>query len=244
MSVEVLKSKLEIANARQELCRRGLSFAPSRWRRLAQEVGVFRGINVGDELKSWDVLKTVDFIERNISKGSPILDIGAFASELPCILHKLGYTNLAGVDLNPNIKKMPYAKAVRYEVSDFLDTPFENQSFQAITAISVIEHGFNSELLLTEVSRILRPGGLFIASFDYWPGKIDTRGMPIFGMDWTIFSEQEVHRFLQEANGYDLAPHGDVNLAGGDKAIHFARKDYTFAWLALQKTGKRLSSEP
>lgn len=236
MSVEVLKSKAEIEKARHELRRRELSFTNPRWKRLACKIGISKAIDVGDELKSWDVLKTVYFIENNISKFAPILDIGAFASELPCILHNLHYSNLAGIDLNPDIKKMPYADVVRYEVSDFMHTPFESESFQVITAISVIEHGFNSRLLLAEISRLLRPHGYFVASFDYWPDKVNTRGVSVFGMDWKIFSAQEVRALLDEAVEYKLSPHGEINLTGFDKPISYSSKDYTFAWLVLQKT--------
>ncbi len=243
MGFDVLKSEVEISDAREELRRRRVSFARSRWRRMAHRLGLPWAVNVGDELKSWDVLKTMEFIEGTVSKDDPILDIGAFASEIPCILHKLGYRNVAGVDLNPKIKRMPYADAVRYEVADFLHTPFENESFQAITAVSVIEHGFSAEQLLKEVSRLLRPGGSFVASFDYWPDKLDTRGIALFEMDWQIFSAQEVQRFLEEAIGYGLSPHGSVDLAGGDPAIHFASRNYTFAWLALQKTGSNGSGQ-
>lgn len=235
MSVEVLKSKTEIEKARRELHCRELSFTSPWWKRLACKIGLSKAICIGDELKSWDVLKTTLFIESNISKSDPILDVGAFACELPCILHNLHYTSLAGIDLNSNINKMPYADSVRYEVSDFMHTSFENESFQAITAISVIEHGFNGKLLLAEVSRLLRPGGYFVASFDFWPDKVDTSGMLIFGMDWKIFSAQEVRAFLHEAIEYDLFPPGEVDLTGSDKAISCANRDYTFAWLALQK---------
>lgn len=235
MSVQVLKSKAEIEKARRELRRRELSFAIPRWRRLAGKLGISSSIDVGDELKSWDVLKTVEFIESHTSKSDPILDIGAFASELPCILHKLQYSNVAGIDLNPDIKKMPYADAVRYEVSDFMRTPFESESFQVITAISVIEHDLNSKLLLAEVSRLLHPGGYFVASFDYWPDKVDTSGISFFGMDWNIFSEQEVRGFLAEASEYGFTPAGEMNLASVDRPIKCAQKNYTFAWLVLQK---------
>ncbi len=37
---------------------------------------------VGDELKSWDVLKTVQFLQKNVGKNSSVLDIGAYASEI------------------------------------------------------------------------------------------------------------------------------------------------------------------
>jgi SAM-dependent methyltransferase len=236
MSVEILQSQAEIDQARNQLRERKISFASPWWRRLASKLRLSSALTVGDELKSWDILKTVDFVQKNLSKTDPILDIGAFASELLHILHHLRYLNLTGIDLNPRVREMAYAGAIHYEVSDFMHTPFENESFQAISAISVIEHGFNSKLLLAEVSRLLLPGGYFIASFDYWPDKINTRGVTFFGMDWRIFSQHEVREFLDEAAEYGLSSQGNVNLAGQDRPINCAQKDYTFAWLVLQKT--------
>lgn len=236
MSLEVLKSQAEIETAKQELRRRGLSFASTWWRRLAAGLGVSKALDVGDELKSWDVLKTVDFLASTLPRSARILDIGAFHSPIPPFLHRLNYSQLAGVDLNPNIRKMPFANVVQYEVADFLHSPFENESFDAITAISVIEHGFNSRLLLTELSRLLKPGGYFVASFDFSPDKIDTTGLSFFGMDWLIFSNDDVHAFLEEARTYDLAPVGEIaNVTTTEKPIRYAQKEYTFAWLALQK---------
>jgi SAM-dependent methyltransferase len=242
MSVEVLKSNADIQKARRELRGRELSFTSPLWKRFAHKIGISNGIEVGDELKSWDVLRTVHFVEKNVPRNAPILDMGAFASELPCILRKLDYSNLAGVDLNPEIQKMPYADSVRYEISDFMHTSFENETFSAITAISVIEHGFNSQPLLQELSRLLRPRGYFIASFDYWPDKINTDGISIFGMDWRIFSAQEVNTFIREAGEHGLVAPGDINLAASDRAISCAGWDYTFAWLVLQKNGNPSAS--
>jgi SAM-dependent methyltransferase len=212
-----------------------LSFTSPWWKRLATKIGISKAVDVGDEVKSWDILKTVHFIERNVLQSDPILDVGAFACELLCILHNLRYLNLVGIDLNPDIKKMPYADAVRYEISNFMHTQFQSESFQVISAISVIEHGFESGQLLAEVSRLLRPGGYFVASFDYWPDKLDTSAVSFFGMDWTIFSEQDVRRFLDEARSYSLAPSGNIDLASVERPIKCAQKEYTFAWLVLQK---------
>ncbi len=235
MSAQVLKFRWEIGNARLELDRRGLSSTSSWWENALRRLGIGNRIKVGDHLKSWDVLKTAGFLEERISRDAPILDIGALASELVCVLHRLGYTNLFGVDLEPHVKFMPFARAIHYEVANFTRTSFENESFQAITAISVIEHGFKSKALLSEVSRLLRPGGYFIASFDYWPEKVDTTGVLLFGMDWTIFSEEEVLQFIEEARGYGLAAVGEVDLQAQEAPIAYTERDYTFAWLALRK---------
>jgi len=90
--------------------------------------------------------------------------------------------------------------------------------------------------LLSEMSRLLSPGGYFIASFDYWPEEIDTSDTPFFGMDWKIFSKAEVSAFIEEAAGYSRRSYGLLNLDATEKPIHYAQRDYTFAWLDLQKS--------
>jgi SAM-dependent methyltransferase len=236
MSVDVLKTESQISDARVVLKKRGLSCTDSKLKHFVRRRGFTSSLKVGDELKSWDVLKTVQFVEHNILKDSPILDIGAYASEILCILHRMDYSNLTGIDLNPDIIRMPYADKIHYVVSDFMHTPFENDSFEVVTSTSVIEHGFNSQALLAEITRLLRPGGYFIASFDYWPEKIDTTGVPFFGMDWKIFSKQEVLAFIDEARAYKLAPCGAIDLAAQERPIECAERKYTFAWLVSQKS--------
>jgi SAM-dependent methyltransferase len=138
--------------------------------------------------------------------------------------------------MNPDLSKMPYSDQIRYEISDFMKTPFQDASFRAITAISVIEHGFCSDALLKELSRLLMPGGFFIASFDYWPEKIDTSTIKLFGMDWRIFSERDLNDFVQEASEYGFSPVGKINHTAGDKVIHWGGQQYTFGWLVLEKS--------
>ena len=239
MTVQVLHSRIEIDQARRQLRRHGLSHTspqPVLWlRRIGKKLGLPTGVNVGDTIKSWDVLTTARFIQKNVSPDTPILDIGAYASEILCVLHRLHYAALTGVDLNPALTRMPYAEIIRYEVADFMHTPFPAEAFGAITAISVIEHGFQSQPLLREITRLLRPGGYFIASFDYWPEKVDTTGIDIFGMDWRIFSRAEVLAFLDEAQTCALNPCGAVNLKAETPSMLWSGRRYTFAWLALQK---------
>jgi ubiquinone/menaquinone biosynthesis C-methylase UbiE len=131
---------------------------------------------------------------------------------------------------------MPYSNAIRYVVSDFNNAPFSDRSFEVITAISVIEHGFQGDKLLKEISRLLNKGGYFIMSFDYWPDKIDTKGIKIFGMDWKIFSRSEVKEFINDAILHGLYPLGTIDLGAKDTIFNFKGKKYTFAWGVLKKT--------
>lgn len=235
MTLEVLQDKLQISQARQELINKGVSLLDSPLRSLMRSLGLVRGMAIGDMVKSWDVLSTLHFIESHVTKNEPVLDIGCYASEVIVALHKLGYSNLTGADLDTNLRRMPCQDSIRYEVTDFMHTTFEDESFQAITSISVIEHGFDGQSLLKEMSRLLKPGGDFIASFDYWPEKIDTTGTKFFGMDWTIFSKNEINNFITEAAGYGLFPTGEMMYGGKDKPIDCGGKRYTFGWLVLRK---------
>lgn len=222
MTMKVLQNNLQNREARAELKRRGLS---------ALEI-------VGSEVKSWDVLSTAEFIENRVPSVGAILDLGAMCSEILVALCRLGYGNLSGVDLNPALRNSPHADVIRYEISDFMKTSFADSSFDAITAISVIEHGFNSQRLLHEIARLLRPGGFFIASFDYWPEKIDTAGQKIFDLDWLIFSEHEVRTFFEDARGHGLLPEGAMYFDAQEKTVAYGGYDYTFGWVVLQKSAR------
>jgi SAM-dependent methyltransferase len=235
MTLAVLQSRSDISRARDELRRRRVSALPGFFTRVGRRLRVTRRILVGDELKSWDILRTASFLEERIPHESAVLDIGAYASEILCVLHSLGFKNLTGIDLNPDTVRMPHADSIRYEVGDFLHTPFADASFDAITAVSVIEHGFNAEALLSEMSRLLRDDGYFIASFDYWPEKLDTTGQQAFGMDWRIFSRQEVNAFVQRARNFGLEPIGPLMFDAKEPVIHWSGRQYSFAWLALRR---------
>jgi ubiquinone/menaquinone biosynthesis C-methylase UbiE len=236
MTMKVLQNRLEIKNARKNLVDKGASSLETPLHSFLRRFGLVRGVLLGDHVKSWDVLASLNFIEQHIKKSEPILDIGSYASEIIVSLHKVGYTNLTGADLNPDLKKMPYQDSIHYETTNFMHTKFSDASFKAITSISVIEHGFDGQALLQEVSRLLQPGGFFIASFDYWPEKIDTTGIKFFGMDWKIFSKQDVADFIEQAAGYGLAPVGELHYDGQETPIECGGKKYTFGWLVLEKT--------
>jgi SAM-dependent methyltransferase len=235
MAMQVLLNRTQINRARQELVAKGASFVSSPLTAFLRRIGFVGGICVGDKVKSWDVLSILKFIEKNVQKDEPILDIGCYASEVIVALHKLGYTNLTGIDLDSKINQMPHGNSIQYQIANFKQTTFENASFSAITSISVIEHGFEEQALLKEMSRLLRSQGYFIASFDYWPDRIDTRGEKIFGMDWKIFSRQDVADLIEHATAYGLHPVGELNYEGREATIQYSRWKYTFGWLALQK---------
>lgn len=233
--LEVLQSQAQALQARRELQRAGHSALEPGWSRALRRWNLAPGLPVGDVIKSWDVARTLQLLDERVPRNAPILDLGAFCSEVPVALARMGYTAVHGIDLNPEVRKMPSAGKVRYDVGDFVSTDYAEASFDAITAISVIEHGYQPHRLFGEVGRLLRPGGFFVASFDYWPQKIDTETTTFFGLSWRIFSLQEVHEMLAVASGYGLRPLGALRSEASRADIHCAGFDYTFAWIVLVK---------
>lgn len=235
MVMEVLQNKAQIKSSRKKMIMAGTSCTESMIDSLLRKVGLKSGPVVGDYIKSWDVLRTLEFVEQNAGENDPIVDIGSYASEIIVALHRSGFKNLTGVDLNPELNTMPYNDSIHYEISDFMHTGLKDAAYKVITSISVIEHGFNGDALLKEMSRLLMPGGYFVSSFDYWPKKIDTTGVTFFNMDWKIFSKEDIEQLIKQAEGYGMFPVGKLSYEGADTPIDCGGKKYTFGWLALQK---------
>jgi hypothetical protein len=75
MTMEVLQDKLQISKARQELKNKGVSLVEPSWQSLIRKLGFMRMAAVGDMVKSWDVLATLNFIQGHIQKDEPVFDI-------------------------------------------------------------------------------------------------------------------------------------------------------------------------
>ena len=238
LSGRVLLERRQVVRARAELRRRGVSClsGPSRpFRFVLRKLGVRVPAAVGYWIKSWDVLESVRFIEEHLPRDATILDLGANTSEILCILHRLGYSSLTGVDVAPEVARMPYASSIRYVRADYMRSGLPDASFDALTAISAIEHGYDGEALFAECARLLRPGGYLILSFDYWPEKIDTTGTLMYGMTWRIFSRAEALELVETARRHGLEAVGAVDLDAGERVVRWGKWQYTFAWLALRK---------
>jgi SAM-dependent methyltransferase len=232
----VLREPGQILQASRDLADRGLVDPPTRggpvqrivrrWRREPDPTLV---------AKTWDVQRAVEALSARLDPSDPVLDMGCFACDVLPALKRLGFQSLYGIDLNHAIRQMPYAESIHYTVGDLLSTPWPSGHFAAITAISVIEHGVDDELLCREVSRLLRPGGVFIFTTDYWPEKIATTER-MFGLDWRIFDAAEIARLAEVARSHSLHPalHPDASIREvTTPAIHFSGKDYTFLYGAF-----------
>jgi SAM-dependent methyltransferase len=187
--------------------------------------------------KNWDHLAAVSTILAHTPTSACILDAGAeFYSNVLPALFAYGYRELYGINLcfTDPARRGP----IRYLPGDITRAPFPDAFFDAITCLSVIEHGVPLERYFREMHRLLKPEGLLITSTDYYPTPIDTRGMFAHGGPIRIFSKPEIQSALSLAEGIGLKPTGSIDLECEEKPIRWEAYglEYTFVLFTLQKT--------
>lgn len=108
-------------------------------------------------------LKTIARFLRKESLSFPILDLGCGEGKIAKVLFGKGVVDI-GVDNESEIVKAARKSKVYKKVvlGDAQNLPFQDNSLSTIFSNSVIEHIEGIEQVLSEVSRTLKPGGLFI----------------------------------------------------------------------------------
>ena len=210
-----------------------------------------------DKVKTWDTYKMVKIINEG-DRSSFILDVGCNGCPMLPIFKRLGFKNLYGCDLF--LKKIPSSlteidcspyrpiiemhedKTFNISIQNLEKTNFQDNMFDYITSLSVIEHGVNIQNYFKEMNRIMKKGGMLLTSADYWPDKIlniiKTKDNPTNHPD-NIFSKEEIKEdVLKAAELNDLILTEPIDFSYEDKVVHYdgTGLDYTFIFFALKKT--------
>jgi len=184
----------------------------------------------GDLPKNWDSLATLDYILKNTDKNARIFDAGsALYSVILPWLFLYGYKNLLGG--NYIFKKKINRGPILYEYCDITKTSYENNFFDAITCLSVIEHGVNLHSYFKEMSRILKPNGILITSTDYYETPIDTKGQIAYGVPIHIFTKEEIEEALNISEKYGLFLTFPLDLTCDEKVVYWKQYNLRFTFL-------------
>jgi hypothetical protein len=89
----------------------------------------------------------------------------------------------------------------------------------------LIEHGVDLNKYFPEMTRILRTGGIFITSTDYYETPIDTMGQKAYGCPIHVFTKEEIIEALVIAKDYSLNPISSIDLTSEEKVIHWKKND-------------------
>jgi len=189
-----------------------------------------------DRPKNWDALAALSFVLENVKPTGAVLDAGCarYSTLLPS-LRLYGFTDLFGNNLEWS--RESHHGPVRLVPGDMTATAFPDSRFDAITCLSVIEHGVPIKGFLIEAARLLRPGGVLFISTDYDQDPPDTTGKTAYGQPVHIFSPDEIKAIVNEAGDAGLRLIGDLTLEHTHRPVHWPRVgiDYTFISLGFRK---------
>jgi SAM-dependent methyltransferase len=192
--------------------------------------------------KNWDHLAAVHAIVSAYPRSAVVLDAGAeFYSNVLPALFVYGYEHLYGINLSFTgpARRGP----IQYLPGDITHAAFPNSSFDAITCLSVIEHGVPLEPYFQEMFRLLKPGGILITSTDYYPEPIDTMNQVAHGTPIKIFSRQEAEGMLSLALECGFEPTSPIDLDCAERPVRWDPYNLEFTFLIFTLRKPVVSSE-
>ncbi|KAI8293790.1 Sterol 24-C-methyltransferase [Colletotrichum sp. SAR11_240] len=105
----------------------------------------------------------------NIKKGMKVLDVGCGVGGPAREIAKFTGAYITGLNINEYqveraaryTKKELMDKNVQFVQADFMNIPFEDNTFDAVYAIEATVHAPSLQAVYSEIHRVLKPGGVF-----------------------------------------------------------------------------------
>lgn len=181
-------------------------------------------------VQNW-ITKHYEF-QRRIIPGS-ILDIGCHNGYLCRELSKLG-THVTGIDLY-DLELQQAEKDIwtyiQQDLNQVKQLPFANESFSVVTALEILEHIIDTDFFLLEVSRVLKPGGIFCLSTPNINMLKNRLRVPLglypYGLEWhtvihhvRLYNLKTLCTHLQQS-GFKIIEYRGTHLLPSNTLRHF-----------------------
>lgn len=159
---------------------------------------------------SWDLWKYTLKMAKDKAGLGNLLDIGCGTGEFLHFAQKLGWSNVEGIEVIPEIAE--YATKLtgaKIYTSDFLETPLPLNSYSVITLWDVIEHLSNVPSVLNRIYSLLKPGGVVIIGTVNRDGVsirlLKDKSLTIMPPEHlTFFTHKGMHQALRLQNFCDI----------------------------------------
>ena len=157
-----------------------------------------------DDYYTHDNLSTPEFIDRRLDEivadfaryrqANRLLEIGFGAGSFLHAAERAGW-KVEGVEVSKTAADHGNATGLKTFCGDLADAHYENGSFDVVIASELLEHVPNPQVMIREIARIVRPGGLF------WATTPSSRGVSarLLGTEWSVVSPPEHLHLFSEA---------------------------------------------
>lgn len=145
----------------------------------------------------------LEMIRKYIGYRAEILDVGSgagfFANEAAVAGHKVTGLDVSDASLKV-AELMDRTQTVRYVEGNAYHMPFRKESFDVVVALDLLEHVSDPEKIMSEMTRVLRPGGLLffhtvnrtaLSYFLISKGKWFIKQTPAMYFDFSLFRRPE-----------------------------------------------------
>ncbi len=211
--------------------------------------GLNRVISFGIDVK-WRK-KVVRIVEK--TNPDAVLDIATGTGDLAINLVKTGASRIVGLDISEGMLSVGRKKIAQKGLSEKIEMvqadsealPFEDNTFDAITVAFGVRNFETLEKGLREISRVLRPGGVFVVLETSVPTKFPfkqgyhfyTRNLlPLIGK---LFSKDKVaYSYLSESAA--AFPYGEAfnNILAKTGFTNIEHKPQTFGVATIYTASK------
>ena len=211
--------------------------------------GLNRVISFGIDIK-WRK-KVVSLVAKN--KPKRILDIATGTGDLAINLTKTGASEIIGLDISAGMlevgKKKITAKSLDNIINmvqgDSENLPFDNDHFDAITVAFGVRNFENLEKGLSEIYRVLKPGGIFVVLETSVPTKTPykqgykfycSKILPLIGKSFS--KDKSAYSYLSESAA--AFPHGEAfnNILKKNRFIEIVDRPQTFGVATIYSATK------
>lgn len=186
--------------------------------------------------KNWDALGAVGAILSRTTTSAEIVDAGSarYSPILPWF-RLYGYSRLTGINLEFSGETRHGPVVFRH--GNIVETGLEAGSLDAVTCMSVVEHGVPIPAFFAEMARVLRPAGLLCVSTDYAEHPPPTSGLTAYGQPVKIFDREGIESMVDIAAGLGLRLVGTLDLSHQEVPVHWKRMGlrYTFILLTFER---------
>jgi ubiquinone/menaquinone biosynthesis C-methylase UbiE len=107
-----------------------------------------------------------EVVWHHVAEARPenVLEVGPGPGELSeRIAHELG-ADVVALDVSPRMVEFTSARGIHTLVGDVQDLPFDDESFDVVVAAWVLFHPSDLDRAVSEIERVLRPGGRLVAA--------------------------------------------------------------------------------
>ena len=103
-------------------------------------------------------------VARPLASGRDVLELGCGTGMILKELHPVA-RQAVGIDISPGMLKQARDRGLNVVVGSATDLPFADESFDMVCSFKVLAHIEQIQRVMSEVARVLRPGGVAALEF-------------------------------------------------------------------------------